>query len=264
LAIEARSPADVELWEREARGRFEHLRETRLKEGNGDPFAKGFWQASFVLLSEPRRVGLEDFLKRLRAAETNRTGWDIGWVPTRQGIAPYPYKEGIEVWLAEAGSKEPGHSDFWRAEPSGRFALFRGYQEDEKGFPTRTEGNALDFSLVLWRISELLLYIENFARQMEVPSSGATLKVTWTGLEGRILTYHKGFEFYEEHRCLQDCVTARYAVANASSIKRSLIQAVREITLPLFESFNFFSLSENQIKGHIKDLFDPDKELAAS
>lgn len=79
-------------------------------------------------------MGLKEFLEVLRASETGRTGWDIGWVSAKSEIAPYPYKDGIEVWLAETGDKGPSYSDFWRAEPIGRFSLFRGYQEDDAEF----------------------------------------------------------------------------------------------------------------------------------
>ncbi len=252
---------DIELWEHESLGRFEHLQERRIHDQKVSPFAKGYWQASFVLLSELRSVRLPEFLKKLKEAETNRTGWDIGWVPTREAIAPYPYKGGIEVWLAENDRKESGHADFWRAEPSGRFSLFRGYQEDENGFPRAEGTEVLDFRLVLWRISEFLLYIESFARRMEATDSGAKVRLYWCGLDGRTLTDHTSTKSYTQYQCLQDSVTAEYAVAKASLIKQDLIQGAREITAPLFESFNFFSLTERQVQACIKELFDPDKEL---
>ena len=133
-------PGDIDEWEREAQGRFEYLRSTRIALNKEDPFKDGFWQASFVILSALLYMSLSEFLERLHASKTNRTGWDIGWVPTRQVSAPYPFKGGIEVWLAEDGGKGPAHSEFWRAEPIGRFSLFRGYQEDGKEFSVKGDG----------------------------------------------------------------------------------------------------------------------------
>ena len=106
---------DIDSWVSEALGRFDYLRADRLNVQKADPFKHGYWQASFVLNQDPHRMGLSDFLEILRASKTNRTGWDVGWVPTRTEIAPYPYQGGIEVWLAEDGDKESGLSDFWRA-----------------------------------------------------------------------------------------------------------------------------------------------------
>ena len=254
---------DVHVWEKEAAGRFEYLCANKLNKDKENPFSNGFWQASFVLLSRPDINSLKDFLEKLRASETGRTGWDIGWVPTRSGIAPYPYKEGIEVWLAEDGDKGPGHSDFWRAEPSGRFVLFRGYQEDEIDFreSLNLTERIIDFSLFLWRISEFLLYLESFSQQMSVKDSKAIVKVTWRGLENRRIGYHKGFNRqYEHFICHQDVISSTHKIASCSEIKKNLIHDVHTITMPLFEAFNFFSITVDQIKDHIKTLFDPEKE----
>ena len=254
---------DINVWEKEASGRFEYLCSNRLNKEKENPFSNGYWQASFVLLSRPGITSLKDFLEKLRASETGRTGWDIGWVPTRSGIAPYPYQEGIEVWLAEDGDKGPGHSDFWRAEPSGRFVLFRGYQEDETDFRERLnlQDRIIDFSLFLWRISEFILYLESFSKQMSVGDSKAILKIIWKGLENRKIGYHKGFRrLYEHYICHQDMVSSTYEITTCTDIKKNLIHDVHTITMPLFEAFNFFSVSEEQIKDHIAKLFDPEKE----
>jgi transcriptional regulator with XRE-family HTH domain len=264
VSTKAAPMPDVGVWEREARGRFDHLREQRLHRNKSDPFARGFWQASFVLQADLPRIGLQDFLAKLRAAETGRTGWDVCWVPTRGEIAAYPFRDGVEVWLADDGESDPAHSDFWRAETSGRLALFRGYQEDGPEFPKLTGKAVLDFNLVLWRVSEVLLYLENFARQIEVPGSGASLRLNWTGLGGRVLSNHRALrKVYEEHLCRQDSVSSQYEVLAAGAIKTSLIRAVHQITFPLFEAFGFFSLSEQQIQGQIKELFDAAKEAPA-
>lgn len=255
---------DIHVWAKEALGRFDYLRTSRLNKEKEDPFSNGFWHASFVLLSKPDTSSLKIFLERLRASETHRTGWDIGWVPTRPGIAPYPYQGGIEVWLAEDGDNGPAHSDFWRAEPSGRFTLFRGYQEDDAEFRERLKlkERIVDFSLTLWRVSELLLYIESFAKQMLVADSMAVLKIVWTALENRRIGYHKALldRLYEHHICRQDMVDSIYKIASCADIKKNLIHDVKEITEPLFETFDFFSISEEDIRGNIAKLFDPEKE----
>lgn len=253
---------DVETWEKESAGRFEFLRRDRIRDKKTDPFSTGFWQASFVIHAETPVTSLKDFLEILKASKTGRTGWDIGWVPTRTGIAPYPYKNGIEVWLAEDGDKGPGYSDFWRAEPSGRFSLFRGYQEDDRDFTVKSERRLLDFSLVLWRVSEFFLYLDNFAKNLSLQYASASMKLNWRGLLDRQICYHKGFSrMYEYDISTNEAVESSLKIPECGRIKNNLIKNVHEITKPLFESFNFFSLTEDQIKDHIKDLFDADKEL---
>jgi TIR domain len=258
------SVMDIESWEKQARGRFEFLRTSRIPDQRRDPFTTGYWQGSFLLGQQPPELALSEFLVRLRASETHRTGWNIGWVPTRSGIEPYPFKGGVEVWLAEDGAKDPGLSDFWRAEPSGRFSVFRGYQEDGEDFPVKRASHLLDFSLVLWRVSEFLLYVESFANQMGVPSSRAHLKFSWTGLDERIICHHKGISrVFELHQSRDDSIESRLIIEDSSQIKRSLLHDVLSITKPLFEGFNFFGkdLTEDDVKGNLRGLFDPAREL---
>lgn len=251
----------VESWAQRSRGRFDFLRGTRIDSTKGDPFAKGHWQASLALQGTLRDVSLPELLDILAASRTSRTGWDIGWVPTRAGIAAYPFQDGIEVWLAEDGGKQSGHSDFWRAEKIGTFAVFRGYQEDEAEFSQRYPKIQLDYSLVLWRVTEFLLYLEKFARNLGIGRIAANLRITWDGLENRRLGNHKSsFDLDNERICRQSSVESAFHVPDTSLIKRTLIGNVKSITRPLFEVFDFFTVSDDQVKIALRGLFDADKE----
>ncbi len=258
---EIRVDGHVKSWEKRALGRFEFLRQTRIDKEKGDPFAKGYWQASFALQGTLSDVGLADFLELLRKSKTGRTGWDIGWVPTREDIAPYPFQDGIEVWLAESGGKGSGHSDFWRAEPIGTFSLFRGYQEDGGDFAERYPHIQLDFSLVLWRVTEFFLYIENFAKNLAVGKAGANLRIRWTGLENRQLGYHKEFPSPLDKRIShQAAVESMLHISDTTAIKRTLLQDLVAITRPLFEVFDFFTVTEDEAASLIRGVFDVTKE----
>lgn len=254
---------EVRAWESKARLRFEELRTIRIDKTKGDPFTAGYWQVSFALRGRLRELNLAEFLKLLRTSKTGRTGWDIGWVPTREGIAPYPYRGGVEVWLAEDGGKEPGHSDFWRAEPTGTFSLFRGYTEDEADFSTRYPLVRFDYGLMLWRVAECLLYLESFANNVALGPAGANVRFEWTGLENRRLGLHRGVTLPAElmRRCRQPSIEASYQIPDTAAIKKTLIPAVQKITEPLFEAFDFFSLTEPKVQEQIRELFDPEREI---
>jgi len=113
------------------------------------------------------------------------TGWDIGLVPPEGELAPYPYEGGIEVWLAR-DKDDARHSDFWRAEPTGRFSIFRGYQEDMGQYPKKAGQQVLDFTVTLWRVAELLIYIRNFSRQLRLENAVAMVGWTWNGAGGQV------------------------------------------------------------------------------
>lgn len=251
----------VESCEQRALGRFNALREKRIDKDKGDPFQKGYWQASFALQGQLRDISLPDFLELLRKSKTGRTGWDVGWVPTREGITPYPYQDGIEVWLAEDGGKGAGHSDFWRAERIGAFSLFRGYQEDEPDYSQLFPKIQLDFSLALWRIAEFLLYLESFSGNLASGPARANIRVRWTGLENRQLGYHKAFvPPLQNHVCHQPLIETQLHLPDTTAIRRTLAQNVRSITRALFEAFDFFAVTEEQIKQLLQGVFDTDRE----
>ncbi|MBI4331648.1 MAG: toll/interleukin-1 receptor domain-containing protein [Chloroflexi bacterium] len=220
----------IESWAERALSRFEFLRETRIDKNKDDPFGKGYWQASFALQGRLRDVGLSELLEVLRKSETGRTGWDIGWVPTRDGITPYPFQDGIEVWLAEEGGKGPGDSDFWRAERIGTFSFFRGYQEDEVGFAKQFPLIQLDYSQVLWRIAEFLLYIESFSRNLAAGPASANLRIRWTGLENRQLGYRNAllFSIRLKHFCRQSSVEFQLHISDTTTIRRTLIKDLQK------------------------------------
>ena len=165
------------------------------------------------------------------------------------------------MWLAETGGKGAGHSDFWRAERIGTFSLFRGYQEDEADFVKEFPQVQFDYSLALWRVTEFSLYMENLTRNLAVGKSGANLTIRWTGLEHRQLGHHNVRRSpLGKYTCHQPSVESHLHLPDTTMIKRTLLRDVKTITQPLFEAFDFFSVTEEQVKQLIKELFDADKE----
>ena len=251
----------VESSEARALERFNYLRQTRIDNNKSDPFQRGHWQASFALQGHLRDLSLPELLEVLHASKTNRTGWDVGHLPTREGFAPYPFHDGIEVWLVDDAEKGSPHSEFWRAEKVGTFSLFRGYQEDEADFAQRHPKIQLDYSLLLWRVSEFLLYLESFAKNLGAGPLSANIRIRWTGLNNRRLGNYDlkfGSGMSQERICRQPSVDSTFHIVSTSVVKRTLIRDVQAITRPLFEVFDFFALSEEQVKLLVQKLFDAD------
>jgi hypothetical protein len=80
-------------------------------------------------------------------------------------------------------------------------------------------------------------------------------------LETRQLGYHKAlFPPLENYVCHQPLIETKLHLPDTTAIRRTLVQNVRSITRPLFEAFDFFAVTEDQIKQLLKGVFDADRE----
>ena len=105
----------------------------------------------------------------MQQAVVRHTGWPMFWLPRRTELVPRPVDGVIECWLPPGDKSDfdrpfydAAHCDFWRAAPSGRMLLIRGYQEDaQETFPP---GTIFDTTLPIWRIGEAFLHAAKFAK----------------------------------------------------------------------------------------------------
>ena len=132
--------------------------------------------------------------------------------------------------------REPGHADFWRAEPGVRMFLLRGYQEDEiTGQP-----RAHRLTLPIWRVGECLLHASRMAKRVSAPSVRFLAK--WDGLSGRELrSIAAPNRFLPPGRAADQNSVATYVETTAKEIDTTRLPTVVEaLVSPLFELFDFF------------------------
>lgn len=159
----------------------------------------GYWQAAALIDGDvPEHRPTREFLNRLSSANPNYTGWPL-WIDSRGFVnetddrnldqVPGVREGGWEAFLYryERGSWF-NHLDFWRAEPAGRFYLYRGFEDDigeGEGYPESMK--TLDFGMVIWRTAEAIGTTMAFARAMGLVPEETTLRYvfSWTGLRGR-------------------------------------------------------------------------------
>lgn len=239
-------------------GPAEHLREwfeaslgrwNELVGAIGDgpqAFPHGYYATAYRIRGDIQEPTLPQFLEVLRGYPRH-TGWPPFWVPNRQGIEPYIADGNIECWLGrEAAERDPAHSDFWRASPSGSFFLIRGYQED--GLEGRQAGTAFDLTLPSWRIGEILLHAKAMAEAMGDPSAEIDFTVRWTGLRGRELATigNPNRWLFDGHRAQDQSYEATISVP-ADRIQENLPEFVSQIVTPLYARFGFFVLPANLV-----------------
>jgi transcriptional regulator with XRE-family HTH domain len=228
-------------WVKAGEDRLAALMAEHLADEEPSRYENGSWIVAYeVVPKQHPPLALQDFIEILREVAGSETGWPPWWVPTREGITPYPYEGLVECWLVETHFADAAHSDFWRADPAGRMFLLRGYQEDST--ESAEPGTQISLTLPTWRIGECLLHAERFARRLGEDDSSIHVLVRWRGLQGRLLTTLGTPDRFlsDNYRCHQDVVesTGTFAV---ETLADALPEAVRALVGPLYAAFNFFN-----------------------
>jgi transcriptional regulator with XRE-family HTH domain len=244
-----RPSAEDELaaWDATGRARLADLVQRDLASERPGRYRAGTWSVTYRLVAPRQKPSAAEFLDLLEAIAGHETGWPPWWVPTRGGIRPYSIDGLVECWMAEPGPNEVfqdgAHSDLWRADPSGRMFLVRGYQEDDGPDASERRG-VLDFTLPVWRVGECLLHAQRMADRLE--SERINFRVQWDGLEGReLVSVNWEREIHPGRICRQDSVHSMVGEIEAAKIGETLPELVKSLVEPLFTSFDFFSPVED-------------------
>lgn len=251
-----------EAFVREAFSRWRALTE-KLPEDSPGRFKHGWYRIDYCLEGELKAVSLTGFEEHLRKAVTRHTGWPVFLVPTRPEIAPREVDGTIECWLSpETESVDrvfntPAHCDFWRAAPSGRLFLIRGYQEDgEETFPP---GSIMDTTLPVWRMGEALLHAGRLASLLQKNENSALtirFRALYSGLSGRVLrSWANPLSdlLIEGHAARSDEAVLETEVP-AKDLEARLAETVFPMVSSLYERFGVSGLSVNRVKAELDRL----------
>lgn len=238
-------------WIDKVHERFKELILTKYKEINSSPFKNGYWLGAYSFFPKINGITLSELNKKLNSIVGHETGWPIGLIMTREGAQPYAHDGCIEAWLGNV-FEAPDSADFWKLSPEGNFVVYRGYQEDANEHKHKP-GTVLDFTIPLWRVAELLLHGYRFAEEFSLHDLSMQVTIKWSGLEGRLLTSFSNRYFAPNRRsCKQNIVESNYIIEDVSMIDTNLAEFVEEITRPLYEIFDFFSVPKQTIQNEIK------------
>ncbi len=172
------------------------------------------------------------------------TGWPLFVTLHQEPTKPKMVDDCIEAWLANIRYPDVGHADFWRIHPDGRFFVLRGYQEDANDFPrgTAAAGSLLEATIPIWRVGEFLLRISEVASAMFEGEFELLVQCEWTGLLGRQLFVHNARRFLGSGKSAQDVV--RTSGRFLGNVRDILPEAVKSLTAPLYERFDFTEVPE--------------------
>jgi transcriptional regulator with XRE-family HTH domain len=251
-----------EAFVREAFSRWRALIE-RLPEDSPGQFKHGWYRFDYCLEGELRAVSLTEFEEMLGKAVTRLTGWSVFWVPTRPEIAPKEVDGTIECWLSPETEStgrafdDPAHCDFWRALPTGRLFLIRGYQEDgEETFPP---GSILDTTLPIWRMGDALLHAERLASLLQESENSVItvrFRALYSGLSGRVLrSWANPLSdlMIEGHAARSDEALLEIEVP-VKDMELRLAEHIFPLISELYERFGVTGLSIERVKAEVERL----------
>ena len=249
---------------RDAFTRWQTLIQT-LPEDSPGRFKNGWYRFDYCLEGDLKTISMTDFEKTLSRAVTRHTGWPVFWVPTREAIAPREVDGTIECWLAperndlERAFGGPAHCDFWRAAPSGRLFLIRGYQEDgEVTFPA---GSILDTTLPIWRMGEALLHAGRLAALLQKNEDTAItvrFRALYSGLSGRVLrSWANPLSdlLIEGHAARSDEAVLETNVP-AKGMEENLAEHIFPLVASLYERFGVVGLSVKRVQAEVDRLLN--------
>jgi hypothetical protein len=181
-------------------------------------------------------------------------------VPGRHEMEPYEQDGLIECWIKPRDSggtdrsfDDAAHCDFWRAAPTGRAFIMRGYQEDAQDtFRPRT---VMDTTLPVWRIGEALLHAERLAILIadDPEKINVRFRALYTGLTGRRLRAWANplSDLVIEGGAASSDEALLETSASVKKIAAVLPEVVQPLVASLFERFGVTGLSVDRVRSEL-------------
>ncbi len=248
-----------EAFVQEAFARWRELTAKLLEDSPGR-FPNGWYRFDYALEGELKNVELHQLPPLLRQAVVPHTGWPLFLFPGRPELEPREVDGVIECWLkpADAGVDRPfgdaAHCDFWRAAPTGRAFLIRGYQEDSQDtFAPRT---IFDTTLPTWRLGECLLHAQRLAAQLAIDplKTNVRLRALYTGLSGRVLRSwgNPMADLMIEGGAARSDEAMLETVIPVNEIDTKLAEHLHPMVASLFERFGVTGLSLDRVRAELE------------
>jgi transcriptional regulator with XRE-family HTH domain len=259
LVEEASKQGSQEIFARDAFARWRELIKDLPKDSVGR-FPAGWFRIDYALEGDIKEIELHKLPELLRQAVVPHTGWPMFWIPRRPELAPQEIDGVIECWL-KPGDKgdldrsfyDAAHCDFWRAAPSGRMMLIRGYQEDTQ--ETFAAGTIFDTTLPIWRIGEAFLHAARLAKLIALNLDKTTirLRVLYAGLSGRDLrawASPQSVDYFGGGRSRTDEALLD-GNAPADAVRENLAQYVYPMIASLYERFGVAGISISFVESEL-------------
>ena len=201
----------------------------------------GLMELRFAL-HDPINKSQIDLLNAVKAAEIDTFGWPIGIVlGNRDEYRPRPFGDGIRAEISIAKDEMSGRQsyDYWALAKNGDFYLQQNLFEDMRG-----EGKIF-FNTRIVRVTESLMFANGLYAKLGVPAeTKLSVRVSHSGLAGRILSSSGGRRYINSKKCLEQ-KSETEIVTTLGSIHETLVIDVQRLLEPMFMLFEFTQFNES-------------------
>jgi transcriptional regulator with XRE-family HTH domain len=225
-------------------------------------FPDGWYRIDYALQGNLIDYELHEFKELLRKSVVPHTGWPLFLFLTRPELQPYEQDGVIECWLKpdDAGVDRPftdaAHCDFWRAAPTERAFIIRGYQEDTQD--TFLPHTIFDTTLPIWRLGEAVLHAKNLADQLAEDQQKVIvrLRALYTGLSGRMLRAWASplADLMVEGGAARSDEAMLEASIPANEIENNLAHYLHPLIGSLYERFGVTGLSVDRVAAEVEKM----------
>jgi len=232
-----------------------------LPQGLPGRFPHGCFQFDYCLDGDLKSIDLENFEKILKKANTHQSRWVPFLFLQQQENVPYEVDGIFECWLKPKKTNETDRDasccDFWRAAPSGRMFLRRGYKEDcVETFPA---GSIFDTILPILYMGKVLLHSERLAALLQKDTNKPItvhFRGTYSGLNGRVLhAWANPFSkiLGEGRAACRDEAVLEISIP-AYNISLHLAEYLYSLVSSLYEKFGVTNISKDFVQSEVKRL----------
>jgi hypothetical protein len=251
----------LEKYLQESEQRYE---ETLKDKKIGNVPEHGSWEVGLIVLGDTptQHTTTQNFLNLLSSNNPNYTGWPV-WLDSRPFADDYHPRVVKGVWealLINLKSSWRKYIDFMRLDPKGKFFLLRAL-EDDIGRDYPQAFTVLDFSLAIIRTAEAIAVGIAFAKSMGYSSDTTTLAFAfkWTKLKDRKLSSGDRNNFsldIPDRYFASDPKIDSFIDVPLETPLSALSQYVHQVTRPLFEAFNGYTVSRDIVEDIIRSLIE--------
>jgi transcriptional regulator with XRE-family HTH domain len=223
-------------------------------------FPNGCYKFDYALEGNLPTLELHKFRDLLEKSVVHHTGWPLFLFLTDHELSPSERDGTIECWLKPSDAPEanrplgdPAHCDFWRAAPSGRAFIMRGYQEDSQD--TFPPGRIFDTTLPIWRMGELLLHAASLAALMtrDIAKVKIRMRAHYTGLTGRVLRNwgNPASDLMFDGGAARSDEALLEATAAVQDVNERLAEVLHPLAVSIFERFGVSGLSLDRVRAEV-------------